>query len=110
MHDIKGNKLQINSIESREQVIIAIGNLLRYAVGLVPASNYDLVPKWYVDNQLSGSVNETTVELTVAELEATYPDVRNGYPVMCELITDNPILYIKTPTTWRSIPLGSVAP
>lgn len=48
-HDIKGDKLQINSIESKEESIISIGTPLRYEEGYVFDDPLDIPNKGYVD-------------------------------------------------------------
>jgi hypothetical protein len=110
MHDIKGNKLQINSIESREEAVVVVETQFRNNPLLAPLDDNDLVPKWYVDAQISTEASATTVELGVSDLDTEYPDAVTGKQVIADSIPDNPIIYIKGSTTWWSIPLGSVAP
>lgn len=110
MHDLKAKNLQVDKIRSRDSVTIAIQNLFRYAVSLVPANDYDLVPKWYVDTLTPKTVaNATVSELTITALNAAYPTAVLGFEVWCENITDNPLMYKKGVSTWKSIPLGGVA-
>lgn len=54
--------------------------------------------------------NPTTAELTITDLNTAYPSAGLGFEVICEDITDNPLIYKKTATSWRSIPLGGVSP
>jgi hypothetical protein len=53
--------------------------------------------------------NSTTSELSAATLSATYTTAGIGFEVICQLITDNPLIYKKTSTGWYSIPLGTVS-
>jgi len=53
--------------------------------------------------------NNTTSELAIPTLNSTYPNAGIGFEVICENITDNPLIYIKGSATWYSIPLGSVS-
>lgn len=112
MHDIKGNKLQINEIESREVAVVTINTQLRNDPLILPADDNDLIPKWYADELAGGAVDETTTELTQTELETDYPDSAPGYKVIADSITDNPLIYVKGTAAgvWYSIPLGTVAP
>jgi len=58
---------------------------------------------------LSIVLNATTAELSVDELNAAYPNAEAPFQVVCESITDNPLIYIKGSLSWYSIPLGGVA-
>jgi hypothetical protein len=51
-HDIKGDKLQINKILSREQVRIVLENILSYAEEF-PLEDMDLIYKRYLDERLA---------------------------------------------------------
>jgi hypothetical protein len=53
--------------------------------------------------------NNTTSELAIPTLESTYPNAGIGFEVICEDITDNPLIYKKGASTWYSIPLGGVS-
>lgn len=70
MHNIKAKNLQVDNIESREEVIIAIQNLLRYAESLVPTNDYDLVPKWYIDT--------LSVQFTYLDQTSPYVTLTDG--------------------------------
>lgn len=54
--------------------------------------------------------NATTSELTATQLDAAYPSAALGLDVICEDITDNPLIYKKGASGWYSIPLGTIAP
>lgn len=53
--------------------------------------------------------NATTSELDSASLTAAYPNAGIGFEVICESITDNPLIYKKCSSGWYSIPLGTIA-
>jgi hypothetical protein len=53
--------------------------------------------------------NNTTAELAIPTLNSTYPNAGLGFEVICEDITDNPLIYIKGASSWYSIPLGGVS-
>ena len=53
--------------------------------------------------------NNTTSELAIPTLDSTYPNAGIGFEVICEDITDNPLIYIKGASSWYSIPLGGVS-
>lgn len=53
--------------------------------------------------------NATTSELDSASLTAAYPNAGLGFEVICENITDNPLIYKKGSSGWYSIPLGTIA-
>ncbi len=52
--------------------------------------------------------NNTSVELTSAELDVLYPTATVGFEVMCEDITDSPLIYKKGTSVWYSIMLGQI--
>jgi hypothetical protein len=108
MHDIKGNKLQINSIESREEVNIAVENPLEYNELIVPAGDNELVPKWYVDANQTGGVEDPATDPYVDSdaLNTAYPDAGIRYEVICKDCTDGPRIYKKVSSTeWQIIML-----
>jgi hypothetical protein len=53
--------------------------------------------------------NNTTSELAITTLNTTYPNAGIGFEVICENITDNPLIYKKGASSWYSIPLGGVS-
>jgi hypothetical protein len=52
--------------------------------------------------------NNTTSELAIPTLNTSYPNAGIGFEVICENITDNPLIYKKGASSWYSIPLGGV--
>lgn len=63
-----------------------------------------------IRTSLVSAANATDSELTITTLNSTYASAGLGFQVICESITDNPLIYIKTPSGWGSIPIGGVAP
>jgi hypothetical protein len=53
--------------------------------------------------------NSTTSELTSSALDVLYPSASTPFEVVCQQITDNPLIYKKTSTGWYSIPLGTIS-
>ena len=111
--DYIGRLLQILRIKSpldsvSGDDIIAIETKMQYSELFPIIDDGDIIYKAYIDN--SGAVaNNTAVELTSAELSAAYPNATLGLDVICENITDNPLIYKKTPSGWKSIPLGTIS-
>lgn len=53
--------------------------------------------------------NNTSTELAIPTLNTTYPNAGVGFEVICENITNNPLIYKKGASSWYSIPLGGVS-
>lgn len=112
--DFIGRLLQILRIKSPVDSvsgddIIAIETKMQYSELFDITEDGDLIYKAYIDN--SGAVaNSTTSELTATQLDAAYPSAALGFEVICEDITDGPMIYKKGDSGWYSIPLGTIAP
>ena len=109
LNDIKVRFLQAIGIYSPDDDTISVKNKMEYSELFPIENDGDIVYKAYIDN-ISAIENPTTAELTVTELDAEYPLAVLGLEIICEDITDNPLIYKKTASSWKSIPLGGVAP
>lgn len=53
--------------------------------------------------------NSTTTYLSLSDLNTSYPSALVGQEIICESITDGPLIYKKGSAGWYSIPLGIVS-
>lgn len=100
----------INGIYTKD--FPAIGrSLLDTDIIVVAVSGDDVTYKTTLSGLRSSFTvaNATTSELSSASLTAAYPNAGLGFEVICESITDNPLIYKKGSSGWYSIPLGTIA-
>jgi hypothetical protein len=72
MHDIKADKIQVNSLESLEEAQIVSNNKLAYTESYTDFEDQELVTKVWVLSQI-GSISVGTTEYTEADLETVNP-------------------------------------
>ena len=72
----------------------------RYITGGWVAYNYGQYSDLYAKKVEVGVNNSTTVVLTRATLNSTYPDATTGFRVYCTSIIVGAMVYEKTPTDW----------
>lgn len=67
--------------------------------------------KWQIVGGSPASVpipNSTTTYLSLSDLNTSYPSALVGQEILCESITDGPLIYKKGSDGWYTIPLGQV--
>jgi len=99
MANVKGNSLPAASSVSLTDILIVVNPSTGVA--------YRATVGEFIGDHFSVS-NSTTTALDGTALNAAYPSSSLGFEVSCEDLTDGPLIYKKTATGWRSIPLGTV--
>lgn len=91
---------QVGQIYLAQRYANAILNVLRAQQVFLPGLDYQA---------LSAVTNSTTVALSAATLNSTYPLASPGFRVICESISGGPVVYIKSAAGWLSTS-ATVAP